>query len=111
MFSRAAPSELIRNPKGRPAIADVLAYLARERDVHSLLVEGGATIHGAFIKAGLVDRVALFVAPRLLGGGVPIARGADLPLARALRLGALTVRAVGKDLLITGDVLQAKRSR
>ena len=102
---------MIRNPKGRPAIADVLAYLARERDVHSLLVEGGATIHGAFIKSGLVDRVALFVAPRLLGGGVPIARGADLPLARALRLGPLTVRTVGKDLLITGDVLQAKRSR
>ena len=41
--------------------------------MQSLLVEGGATIHGAFIKAGLVDRVALFVAPRLLGGGVPIA--------------------------------------
>ena len=111
MFSRAAPSELIRNPKGRPAIADVLDYLARERDVHALLVEGGSTIHGAFIKSGFVDRVALFVAPRLLGGGVPIARGADLPLARALRLGPLTVRPVGKDLLITGDVLQAKRSR
>jgi diaminohydroxyphosphoribosylaminopyrimidine deaminase/5-amino-6-(5-phosphoribosylamino)uracil reductase len=68
-------------------------------------------MHGAFIKSGLVDRVALFVAPRLLGGGVPIARGADLPLVRALRLGPLTVRTVGKDLLITGDVLQAKRSR
>ena len=111
MFSKAAPSEMIWNPKGRPRIAAVLGYLARERDVQSLLVEGGATIHGAFIKSGLVDRVALFVAPRLLGGGVPIARGADLPLARALRLGPLTVRAVGKDLLITGDVLQAKRSR
>jgi diaminohydroxyphosphoribosylaminopyrimidine deaminase / 5-amino-6-(5-phosphoribosylamino)uracil reductase len=109
MFSRAAPSELIWNPKGRPAIAEVLTYLARERDVQSLLVEGGATIHGAFIKAGLVDRVALFVAPRLLGGGVPIARGADLPLARALRLGPLTVRELGEDLLITGDVQQAKR--
>jgi diaminohydroxyphosphoribosylaminopyrimidine deaminase/5-amino-6-(5-phosphoribosylamino)uracil reductase len=111
MFSSAAPSEMIWSPKARPAIASVLAYLAREREVQSLLVEGGATIHGAFIKAGLVDRVALFVAPRLLGGGVPIARGADLPLARALRLGPLTVRAVGDDLLITGDVLQAKRSR
>jgi diaminohydroxyphosphoribosylaminopyrimidine deaminase/5-amino-6-(5-phosphoribosylamino)uracil reductase len=111
MFSGDAPSELIRNPRGRPAVADVLAYLARERDVQSLLVEGGATIHGAFIKAGLVDRVALFVAPRLLGGGVPVARGADLPLARALRLGPLTVRTLGEDLLITGDVQQAKRSR
>ncbi len=111
MFSRAAPSEMLWNRTGRPRIAAVLDYLARERGVQSLLVEGGATIHGAFIKAGLVDRVAVFVAPRLLGGGVPISRGADLPLGRALRLGPLTVRAVGDDLLITGDVRQAKRSR
>jgi diaminohydroxyphosphoribosylaminopyrimidine deaminase/5-amino-6-(5-phosphoribosylamino)uracil reductase len=99
------------DPTGRPPIAFVLEHLARDRDVQSLLVEGGATIHGAFIKAGFVDRVALFVAPRMLGGGVPIARGADLPLAQALRLGPLTVRAVGDDLLITADVLQAKPRR
>jgi len=111
MFSGDAPSEVIQDPQGRPPIAFVLEHLARERQVQSLLVEGGATIHGAFIKAGLVDRVAVFLAPRLLGGGVPIARGADLPLAGALRLGPLTVRTVGDDLLITGDVLQAKRSR
>jgi len=106
-----APTETMISPGGRPDIGFVLDYLARERDVQSLLVEGGATIHGAFIKSGLVDRVAVFVAPRLLGGGVPIARGADLPHAGALRLGPLTVRTVGEDLLITGDVLQAKRSR
>jgi diaminohydroxyphosphoribosylaminopyrimidine deaminase/5-amino-6-(5-phosphoribosylamino)uracil reductase len=111
MLSPEAPSEVIHDPAGRPPIAFVLEHLARERDVQSLLVEGGATIHGAFIKAGFVDRVALFVAPRLLGGGIPIARGADLPLAQALRLGPLTVRAVGEDLLITADVLQAKPRR
>src|SRR5262249_26041536 len=70
-----APTETIETPGGRPDIAFVLGYLASERDVQSLLVEGGATIHGAFIASGLVDRVAVFVAPRLLGGGVPIARG------------------------------------
>jgi diaminohydroxyphosphoribosylaminopyrimidine deaminase/5-amino-6-(5-phosphoribosylamino)uracil reductase len=107
----SAPTETIETPGGRPDIGFVLSYLASERDVQSLLVEGGATVHGAFIASGLVDRVAVFVAPRLMGGGVPIARGADLPLAGALRLGPLTVRTVGGDLLITGDVLQAKRSR
>jgi diaminohydroxyphosphoribosylaminopyrimidine deaminase/5-amino-6-(5-phosphoribosylamino)uracil reductase len=111
MLSAEAPSEVIRHPAGRPPIAFVLEHLARERDVQSLLVEGGATIHGAFIKAGLVDRVAVFVAPRLLGGGIPIARGADLPLAEALRLGPLTTRAVGEDLLITADVVRAKHRR
>ncbi len=97
----AAPTLVI---PGRPPIRRVLATLAA-RNVQSVLVEGGATIHAAFIAAGLVDRVALFVAPRLLGGGVPIAAGAGLPLARALALGPLTTRAVGDDLLITSDVV------
>ena len=70
--------------RGRGAAAGCGARWRRWRDrgIQSLLVEGGATIHGAFIAAGLVDRVALFFAPRLLGGGVPIARGAGLPLAK-----------------------------
>jgi len=110
MLSAEAPSEVIGDPdgSGRPPIAFVLEHLARDRDVQSLLVEGGATIHGAFIKSGFVDRVALFVAPRLLGGGIPIARGADLALGEALTLGPLTVRAVGEDLLITADVVREK---
>ncbi len=100
--------------RGRPAsvvirpardLRRALQALARDHAVHSVLVEGGATVHGAFIAAGLVDRVALFLAPRLIGGGVPIARGADLPLAKALRLGPLSTRTVGQDLLITADVL------
>ena len=100
--------------RGRPAsvvirpardLRRALQALARDHAVQSVLVEGGATVHGAFIAAGLVDRVALFLAPRLIGGGVPIARGADLPLAKALRLGPLSTRTVGQDLLITADVL------
>jgi diaminohydroxyphosphoribosylaminopyrimidine deaminase / 5-amino-6-(5-phosphoribosylamino)uracil reductase len=106
MLRGRAPSEVVAASDGRPDLGRVLERLAREREVQSLLVEGGATIHGAFIAAGLVDRVAIFFAPRLLGGGVPIARGADLPLARALRLGPLTTRAFGSDLLITGDVVR-----
>jgi diaminohydroxyphosphoribosylaminopyrimidine deaminase/5-amino-6-(5-phosphoribosylamino)uracil reductase len=96
----AAPTLVI---PGRPPIRRVLATLAA-RNVQSVLVEGGAAIHAAFIAAGLVDRVAMFVAPRLLGGGVPIASGRGLSIARALALGPLTARAVGDDLLITADV-------
>jgi diaminohydroxyphosphoribosylaminopyrimidine deaminase/5-amino-6-(5-phosphoribosylamino)uracil reductase len=72
-----------------------------------VLVEGGAAIAGAFIKAGLVDRLALFVAPKLLGGGVSISTGADLPISRALHLGPISVQPVGPDLLLTADVDRA----
>jgi len=99
----SAPSLVIRGGRGRVPIRRALAELAAA-DVQSVLVEGGAAVHGSFIAAGLVDRVALFVAPALLGGGTPIAAGPGLPLSKALSLGPLAVRAVGSDLLITADV-------
>jgi diaminohydroxyphosphoribosylaminopyrimidine deaminase/5-amino-6-(5-phosphoribosylamino)uracil reductase len=89
---------------GRPPLRRTLAVLAK-RDIQSVLVEGGARVFSAFVAAGLVDRVALFVAPHLLGGGVPIADGPGLPVARGLQLGPLSVRRVGEDLLIAADVI------
>jgi diaminohydroxyphosphoribosylaminopyrimidine deaminase/5-amino-6-(5-phosphoribosylamino)uracil reductase len=92
-------------PRGRLSLRHMLGQLAKLQ-LQSVLLEGGATVHGAFIAAGLVDRVALFFAPTLLGGGVPIAGGPGLRLSRALRLGPLATRAVGDDLLLTADVLR-----
>jgi diaminohydroxyphosphoribosylaminopyrimidine deaminase/5-amino-6-(5-phosphoribosylamino)uracil reductase len=101
----AASTLTIQDPSGRVSLPRALEVLAA-RGIQSLLVEGGSAIHGAFIAAGLVDRVALFLAPRLLGGGVPVATGANLPVARALRLGPIAVRALGPDLLLTADVIR-----
>jgi diaminohydroxyphosphoribosylaminopyrimidine deaminase/5-amino-6-(5-phosphoribosylamino)uracil reductase len=89
---------------GRFSVKTLLAELAR-RDVQSVLVEGGAAVHGAFIAAGLVDRVAFFFAPRLLGGGLPIAQGPGRPLAAALPLGPARLRRIGDDVLMEADVL------
>ena len=106
VFDQAAPTLTIDDPRGRVAPARALKLLAA-RGIQSVLVEGGAGIAGAFIAAGLVDRIALFVAPMLLGGGVSISAGADLPVARALRLGPISVQPVGPDLLLTADVERA----
>jgi diaminohydroxyphosphoribosylaminopyrimidine deaminase/5-amino-6-(5-phosphoribosylamino)uracil reductase len=93
--------------QGRLALPAVLAELVA-REVRAVLVEGGAEVHGAFLEAGLVDRVAVFVAPTLLGGreAPTLAGGAGLPLKSAVRLRPLSVRAVGHDLLIEADVLR-----
>jgi diaminohydroxyphosphoribosylaminopyrimidine deaminase / 5-amino-6-(5-phosphoribosylamino)uracil reductase len=99
---RAAGAEVVElpAPRGQLSVAAVLRALAA-RDIQSVLVEGGAAVHGAFVAAGLVDGVALFVAPRLLGGGVPIAAGLGRGLSAALGLGALETRRLGPDLLLT----------
>ena len=103
VFDPAAPTLTIDDPRGRVAPRRALRLLAA-RGVQSVLVEGGAAIAGACIAAGLVDRLALFVAPRLIGGGIPLATGADLAISRALRLGPISVQSVGPDLLLTADV-------
>ena len=103
----AAGAEVVRMPGqgSRVHLTEVLQELAT-RGIQSVLVEGGADVHAAFISAGLVDGVAVFQAPLLLGGGVPIARGQGRGVASALRLGPLEVQRFGDDLCVRADVLR-----
>jgi diaminohydroxyphosphoribosylaminopyrimidine deaminase/5-amino-6-(5-phosphoribosylamino)uracil reductase len=64
--------ELRAGDDGRVDLEAVLDHLAR-REVAALLVEGGPTVHGSFNDAELVDEVALFIAPFVIGGGGPSA--------------------------------------
>lgn len=93
---------------GRAVLSSVLRQLA-SREVQSLLVEGGSQIHGAFVSAGLVDSVALFLAPRLVGSGVPVVEGPGLDWRKPATLGPISVRALGDDVLLTADVINRGR--
>jgi diaminohydroxyphosphoribosylaminopyrimidine deaminase/5-amino-6-(5-phosphoribosylamino)uracil reductase len=66
--------ELRAGDDGRVALGAVLDHLAR-REVAALLVEGGPTVHGSFNDAELIDEVALFIAPFMIGGSGPSAVG------------------------------------
>jgi len=90
---------------GRVDLPLLLRALA-EREVTAVLLEGGGTLNAAFLEAGLVDRVALFVAPLLLGGaGAPgLVGGGGRSLKEAFRLSGMTVRRVGDDFLMEGDL-------
>jgi diaminohydroxyphosphoribosylaminopyrimidine deaminase/5-amino-6-(5-phosphoribosylamino)uracil reductase len=77
-------------------LADELAALAEE-GVQSLLLEGGPTLATSFLRAGLVDKLLLFVAPTLSGAG-PHAFG-DLAPHDVVHV---QVRRVGEDLLVEG---------
>jgi diaminohydroxyphosphoribosylaminopyrimidine deaminase / 5-amino-6-(5-phosphoribosylamino)uracil reductase len=95
---------------GHVALRALLRLLAG-RDVQSLLVEGGSRIHGAFVQAGLVDSVAVFLAPRLVGSGVPIVEGLGLDWRKPAVLGPISVRALDGDLLLTADVVDRGQRR
>ena len=66
--------------------------------VRSLLLEGGPTLARSFLAAGLVDKLLVFVAPKLAGAG-PRAFG-DLPTPQAVR--HVSLERVGEDVLVTG---------
>ncbi|HSD21727.1 MAG TPA: bifunctional diaminohydroxyphosphoribosylaminopyrimidine deaminase/5-amino-6-(5-phosphoribosylamino)uracil reductase RibD [Anaeromyxobacter sp.] len=97
--------ELVRCKRGAGGIdlRDLLARLAA-RGVTHLLVEGGARVHARFLEEGLVDRVAILVAPKIAGGdGIPLVAGrGPARMADALALTDVRVERVGDDVLVTG---------
>ncbi|MBK8014747.1 MAG: bifunctional diaminohydroxyphosphoribosylaminopyrimidine deaminase/5-amino-6-(5-phosphoribosylamino)uracil reductase RibD [Deltaproteobacteria bacterium] len=77
----------------------------RKRELTSVLVEGGAGIHGAFVDARLVDKVVLFYAPLIIGGerAIGAVGGRGTPaLADALRIERVSMATAGPDIVITG---------
>jgi diaminohydroxyphosphoribosylaminopyrimidine deaminase / 5-amino-6-(5-phosphoribosylamino)uracil reductase len=79
--------------------ADELAALAAE-GVQSLLLEGGPTLAAAFFAEDLVDKLLVFVAPKLSGAGPSLL--ADTAASR--RLARLDARPVGEDVLLSAYV-------
>ena len=90
---------------------DVRAVLATlyDRGVRSVLLEGGPTLAGAFVRAGAVDRVLAYLAPALLGAGPAALSGAGIcTLGSALRLEIDEFATVGLDLRISARPISAR---
>jgi diaminohydroxyphosphoribosylaminopyrimidine deaminase / 5-amino-6-(5-phosphoribosylamino)uracil reductase len=92
---------------GRISIPLLLRRLGRE-GITSLLVEGGGETLWEFFRAGRVDRVAVFIAPRILGGrgSAGAVGGAGFSLAATPRLTHVEIEPLGEDLFLTGRVKQ-----
>ncbi|MFV0634143.1 bifunctional diaminohydroxyphosphoribosylaminopyrimidine deaminase/5-amino-6-(5-phosphoribosylamino)uracil reductase RibD [Demequina sp.] len=80
---------------------DVLGALW-QREVRTLIVEGGPRLLSAFLRAGLVDEVNAYIAPALLGSGPSVVSDLGIStMADALRGGAVTSERLGADTLVT----------
>jgi diaminohydroxyphosphoribosylaminopyrimidine deaminase/5-amino-6-(5-phosphoribosylamino)uracil reductase len=98
-FGRGALSGGSELEQRRGELGDELRALAAE-GVQSLLLEGGPTLAAAFLERGLVDKVLVFVAPKLSGGGPSVLAALDAPLA----LTHLEAQRVGEDLLLSAYI-------
>ena len=89
--------------RGRLDLKAVLRELG-ERQILNLLLEAGAELNAAALQAGIVDKMILFYAPKIMGtGGVPLAQ---LPASRwfsqSPSLSHLTVNRCGPDFVVEG---------
>ena len=74
-----------------------------KRGIDSILLEGGGTLNESALRAGIVQEVNAFVAPKIFGGKArsPVeGAGVETPQ-EALQMKTEQVRQVGEDLLIT----------
>ena len=89
---------------GRVNLSGLLERLGQQGTV-SLLVEGGGAVLGTMLDARLIDKVAVFLGPMLIGGAAarsPIEGAGATTMADVLRLERTTTEAIGPDWLITG---------
>ncbi|HET8985237.1 MAG TPA: bifunctional diaminohydroxyphosphoribosylaminopyrimidine deaminase/5-amino-6-(5-phosphoribosylamino)uracil reductase RibD [Trueperaceae bacterium] len=103
---RAATVVPVAGTRGRPRLADVMSDL-KTRDIGSLLLEGGGTLAWDFFAERVVDRVAWFIAPKLLGGNAasPLAGAGVASIPEAFTLEDMRTETIGPDLLVTGRVV------
>jgi diaminohydroxyphosphoribosylaminopyrimidine deaminase/5-amino-6-(5-phosphoribosylamino)uracil reductase len=103
--SRTVELVCLPSVDGYPDLATLLDYL-HQREVVGLLVEGGPQTAASFFNAGLVDRLSLLIAPKLLGSnGISAFRQADVAhLHDAPILQEMHSHQVGADFYVTGKL-------
>jgi diaminohydroxyphosphoribosylaminopyrimidine deaminase/5-amino-6-(5-phosphoribosylamino)uracil reductase len=100
----ATSAEVGSTPDGRVDLTRLGACLY-QRGVRTALLEGGPTLAGEFLRAGLIDRVVAYVAPILFGGGLAALGDAGVTtLGGAIALDLLDVTQIGPDLRLTATV-------
>jgi diaminohydroxyphosphoribosylaminopyrimidine deaminase/5-amino-6-(5-phosphoribosylamino)uracil reductase len=76
------------------------------RGITSVMIEGGASLNYYALKDGIVDKVMIFIAPKIIGGrnSVPAVGGVSTSLQTPWRLRNLKIKHIGEDILIEGYI-------
>ena len=78
-----------------------------DKNITALLIEGGSELGASAINAKIINEIAFYIAPKILGGknSKPVIGGKDpLSLAEALNLKNTNITNIGDDFLITGEI-------
>jgi len=100
-------AEVIRVPlsKGKPDIKISIEELNKKFSISSILLEGGSAMARSFLQARLIDKIYVFTAPFILGGGdgIPMVSGpGPRKMDKALKLSKIKTKRFGDDILMIG---------
>jgi diaminohydroxyphosphoribosylaminopyrimidine deaminase / 5-amino-6-(5-phosphoribosylamino)uracil reductase len=102
--SKKIKAQVIKSPvyNGKIDLKWVLAFLGK-REIISVLLEGGPTVVGAALERGLVDKMMIYTAPKIMGEGISSVSGLHgKTLADLVQLRGMSVDKIGEDILIQG---------
>lgn len=100
---------LITRAKDDRVDLDHLMELLGERGIDSILLEGGGGLNEGALRAGIVDRVVTFIAPKLIGGKdakTPVEGRGFAAMSQAIQLENVEIARIGEDLLVQGTLGQ-----
>ena len=89
---------------GRPDLERVMGKLG-EREITSVIIEGGAMVNWAALSAGIVDKIYFYYAPKILAGtgSIPLALGTGYRrISEAAYVRSLTLHRFGEDFAVEG---------
>ena len=101
--------EILRAPSAQPEPLWLLEQLEM-KGMRSLLVEGGAKVHGSFIESGCVSNLHLFIAPKVIGGQSALSWCGDLGtnlIADATDWQILSVQPLGQDFHLIAEPVES----
>ena len=105
---RALGAAVLVLPAMDTAQVDLHALLGalRDRGIESIMVEGGARLITALLRQQLVNRVAVCVAPKILGAGLDAVGDLGIhALTQMITIRGVQVEQRGADFIVTGDVV------
>jgi diaminohydroxyphosphoribosylaminopyrimidine deaminase / 5-amino-6-(5-phosphoribosylamino)uracil reductase len=96
---------LVLKPKaGLVDLKELMKELGKS-GITPIIIEGGAELSGNAIKEGIVDKILIFTAPKILGNGLnPIKNLGITKVSKAIKLKNPLTKKIGKDILIEGEL-------
>ena len=95
---------VLKPKKGLVDLNELMKELGKS-EIALLMIEGGAELSGNAIKEGIIDKVLIFTAPKIIGNGIDSIKNLGIKkVDKAINLKNVLTKKIGKDLLVEGNL-------